>query len=125
MWLTDLKPGNILLVHDSDNADGERPKILDFGIAKLAADPSAKALTRVGVSMGTPAYMSPELCKDARDVTDRSDVYALGLILFEMLAGQMFDKALRKMIGAFEARAEELYGLGSVPALSPSQSTIS
>jgi coenzyme Q-binding protein COQ10 len=45
--------------------------------------------------------------------------------LFEMLAGQMFDKALRKMIGAFEARAEELYGLGSVPALSPSQSTIS
>lgn len=84
----DLKPGNILLVHDSDNADGERPKILDFGIAKLAADPSAKALTRVGVSMGTPAYMSPELCKDARDVTDRSDVYALGLILFEMLAGE-------------------------------------
>jgi hypothetical protein len=84
----DLKPGNILLVPDADNPDGERPKILDFGIAKLAADPSAKALTRMGVSMGTPAYMSPELCKDARDVTDRSDVYALGLILFEMLAGE-------------------------------------
>lgn len=84
----DLKPGNILLVPDSESAEGERPKILDFGIAKLAADPSAKALTRMGVSMGTPAYMSPELCKDARDVTDRSDVYALGLILYEMLAGE-------------------------------------
>ena len=84
----DLKPGNILIVPDSESPDGERPKILDFGIAKLSADPSAKALTRMGVSMGTPAYMSPELCKDARDVTDRSDVYALGLILYEMLAGE-------------------------------------
>ena len=84
----DLKPGNILIVTDPDGPDGERAKILDFGIAKLAADPSAKALTRMGVSMGTPAYMSPELCRDAREVTDRSDVYSLGVMLFESLSGE-------------------------------------
>lgn len=77
-----------MIVADADGPDGERAKILDFGIAKLAADPSAKALTRMGVSMGTPAYMSPELCRDAREVTDRSDVYSLGVMLFEALAGE-------------------------------------
>ncbi len=84
----DLKPVNILLVPESEGSDSERAKILDFGIAKLAADGGNKALTRVGVSLGTPAYMSPEQCKSARDVSDRSDVYSLGLILFEVLSGE-------------------------------------
>ena len=84
----DLKPVNILLVPEAEGSDSERAKILDFGIAKLAADPAAKALTRVGVSLGTPAYMSPEQCRSARDVSDRSDVYSLGLILFEALSGE-------------------------------------
>lgn len=84
----DLKPVNILLVPESEGSDSERAKILDFGIAKLASDPAAKALTRVGVSLGTPAYMSPEQCRSARDVSDRSDVYSLGLILFEALSGE-------------------------------------
>lgn len=84
----DLKPVNIMLVPDSDSAEGERAKILDFGIAKLSIEPGAKSLTRVGASVGTPAYMSPEQCKSAHDVADRSDVYSLGLILFEMLSGE-------------------------------------
>jgi serine/threonine-protein kinase len=84
----DLKPVNILLVPEAEGSDSERAKILDFGIAKLAADSGSKALTRVGVSLGTPAYMSPEQCKSARDVSDRSDVYSLGLILFEVLSGE-------------------------------------
>ncbi len=84
----DLKPVNIVLSPEAEGSDSERAKILDFGIAKLAADPAAKALTRVGVSLGTPAYMSPEQCRSARDVSDRSDVYSLGLILFEALSGE-------------------------------------
>jgi len=84
----DLKPGNVLIVADTDGPDGERPKILDFGIAKLATSATAQPLTRMGVSMGTPAYMSPELCRDAREVTDRSDVYSLGVMLFEALSGE-------------------------------------
>ena len=84
----DLKPVNVMLISDPDTPDGERVKILDFGIAKVAAAPGDQALTRVGTSLGTPAYMSPEQCKSARDVSDRSDVYSLGIILFEILAGE-------------------------------------
>jgi len=82
----DLKPVNILLIVEQEGS--ERAKILDFGIAKLSADPASVALTGVGVSLGTPSYMSPEQCKSARDVSDRSDVYSLGLILFEVLSGE-------------------------------------
>ena len=84
----DLKPANILIVSDTDGPDGERAKILDFGIAKLAPKTGSQALTKMGESMGTPAYMSPELCRDAHEVTDRSDVYSLGVMLFEALAGE-------------------------------------
>lgn len=84
----DLKPVNIMLVLDEEGTTIERAKILDFGIAKLTSDLGNKGLTRAGASLGTPAYMSPEQCKSARDVSDRSDVYALGVILFEILTGE-------------------------------------
>lgn len=78
-----------MIVADSAAMGGERVKILDFGIAKLAmgtGQPGAMP-TRTGVLMGTPTYMAPEQCRGARGVDDRADVYALGVILYQMVAG--------------------------------------
>jgi hypothetical protein len=71
---------------------GERAKLLDFGIAKLAEEhrrPGAglQQTTQVGAMLGTPAYMAPEQCRGDRGVTDRVDVYALGVVLYHMLSG--------------------------------------
>ncbi|MDQ3907501.1 MAG: protein kinase [Acidobacteriota bacterium] len=85
----DLKPANIFVVQRK----GAQPvvKVLDFGIAKLAADSlddsDAKNLTQTGVMIGTPRYMSPEQC-DGEHLTPASDVYSLGIILYEMLTGE-------------------------------------
>ncbi len=85
----DLKPDNIFVVADPDIPGGERTKILDFGIAKLAAQARPGSYkTSTGTVMGTPAYMAPEQCKGAGRVDHRADLYALGCILFEMLCGQ-------------------------------------
>lgn len=85
----DLKPDNIFIVRDLDIPDGERTKILDFGIAKLAAgDQLGISKTRTGAVMGTPAYMSPEQSKGAGNVDARTDLYALGCIVFEMVCGR-------------------------------------
>jgi eukaryotic-like serine/threonine-protein kinase len=85
----DLKPDNIHIVRDPDIVTGERTKILDFGVAKLSSDHLAgKSMTHTGMVMGTPAYMSPEQCKGAGGVDHRTDLYALGCILFEMVCGR-------------------------------------
>jgi hypothetical protein len=81
----DLKPENIFLVRDPEVAGGERAKILDFGIAKLSNDPNVK--TNTSAVMGTPSYMSPEQCRGAGQVDQRSDVYALGCVLFALVSG--------------------------------------
>lgn len=84
----DLKPSNIL-VTQSANAPAV-VKVLDFGIAKLAADKfggeEATALTLPGTPIGTPRYMAPEQY-EGRDLTPAADVYSLGVILYEMLTG--------------------------------------
>ncbi len=84
----DLKPANIFIVQRA-----EVPavvKVLDFGIAKLAAeafdDDDVGTLTQVGAMIGTPRYMSPEQC-DGAELTPAADVYSLGCILYEMLTG--------------------------------------
>ena len=80
-----------MLVPDPELPEGERAKILDFGIAKLAGDGGAEALkvkTKTGAMMGTPTYMSPEQCRGIGTIDGRTDVYALGVILFELLAGR-------------------------------------
>src|SRR6185503_6610970 len=85
----DLKPDNLFLVRDDEVAYGARAKVLDFGIAKLAGDGKPGSMrTRTGALMGTPAYMSPEQCRGAGAVDARADIYSLGCILYELLAGR-------------------------------------
>jgi serine/threonine-protein kinase len=84
----DLKPDNIVLTPGAD-AGAERVKLLDFGIARLAADVDTDArCTQAGMILGTPVYMSPEQVQDPSTCDHRSDLYALGCVLFEMVAGQ-------------------------------------
>jgi eukaryotic-like serine/threonine-protein kinase len=79
----DIKPENILLTRQDDAL------LADFGIARLVQDTTAlPALTETGFAAGTPQYMSPEQAAGERDLTERSDVYSLGAVLYEMLAGQ-------------------------------------
>src|SRR6188508_2327544 len=76
----DIKPENILL-HDG------RALVADFGIALAASKASGARMTETGMSLGTPHYMSPEQAMGEREITPRSDVYALGAVLYEMLTG--------------------------------------
>ncbi len=84
----DLKPDNLFIVPDPDLHGGERIKVLDFGIAKLVGDGS-RVKTMTHMPMGTPGYMSPEQWASAGHVDGRTDVYALGMILYEMLTGRL------------------------------------
>jgi serine/threonine-protein kinase len=81
----DLKPANIILATDPEG--GEQPKIIDFGLAKLANATAYKDLTRDGQTMGTPEYMAPEQIA-GKPVDARADVYSLGCVLYKMLVGQ-------------------------------------
>jgi serine/threonine-protein kinase len=84
----DLKPDNIFLVPDAESPLGERPKLLDFGIAKLTDIGLAGTATKTGSLMGTPTYMSPEQCRGTGDVDHRADIYSLGCIFFELVTGR-------------------------------------
>jgi putative nucleotidyltransferase with HDIG domain len=85
----DLKPENIFLLNHPDYPD--YVKVLDFGIAKLigAHDPNAVRNTMVGTVLGTPAYMSPEQCRPESELDHRSDIYSLGIVIYEMLTGRV------------------------------------
>ncbi len=82
----DLKPANVFLAED---ADGVVPKLLDFGISR-GEEPTGpgQALTRMGTALGTPQYMAPEQFESTRDVDARADVYSVGVMLYEALAGR-------------------------------------
>jgi serine/threonine-protein kinase len=78
----DLKPSNLFLAEES----GTRVlKVLDFGISKVARD--EPAVTSAAVTVGTPLYMSPEQVRSSRDVDGRTDIWSLGVILYELVAG--------------------------------------
>ena len=99
----DLKPENIIL--EPDGAGGERARIVDFGIAILRdAEGNSGRLTTEGIVLGTPHYMSPEQACN-QEIDHRTDLFSLGLILYEMLAGVLpFDgnpvEVARKNLGA-------------------------
>lgn len=82
----DLKPGNIFLVRV--HGESEFVKLIDFGIAKSITPGEEEDLTRTGLAIGTPKYMSPEQGR-AEQLDGRSDLYALGVILFEALTGRV------------------------------------
>jgi eukaryotic-like serine/threonine-protein kinase len=84
----DLKPENVFLARADDQS--ETIKILDFGIAKLIEpDELEPSLTLTGEVYGTPVYMSPEQLRSTRDVDERTDLYAIGVILYQALAGRL------------------------------------
>jgi serine/threonine-protein kinase len=82
----DLKPENVFLVER--NGDPDFVKVLDFGISKMHSSGVDKGLTRTGMAMGTPSYMSPEQAQGSKSVDHRTDIWALGVILYEMLAAR-------------------------------------
>jgi TolB-like protein len=77
----DIKPGNVML-------SGRHALVMDFGVAKAVSDLGGEKMTTVGVAVGTPTYMSPEQATGSEQVDARSDIYALGLLAYEMLSGK-------------------------------------
>jgi serine/threonine protein kinase len=78
----DIKPENILFAQ-------EHPIVADFGIAKAVSTASGQNLTRTGISLGTPGYMSPEQAAGFTDIDERTDVYSLAVVIYEMLVGEI------------------------------------
>jgi serine/threonine protein kinase len=105
----DVKPANIVLIsqssHVGSGAGGEQAKVLDFGIAKAKeagldeSIPAQATLTRTGNVIGTPTYMSPEQARGMRgaDLDGRSDLYSLGIVMYQMLVGGLPFKAETSM----------------------------
>ena len=106
----DIKPANLLILEDPDGCDFV--KVLDFGIAKVKAGSPLRegaSLTQTGALVGTPTYMSPEQCQGARGVelTGASDLYSLGVVLFQMLTGSVPFKA-DSTVGVILAHLQQL-----------------
>jgi len=85
----DIKPDNIMLARDDDG--GRVAKVLDFGIARLSEPGTAQSRTASGIIMGTPYYMSPEqaLGSTGEKIDARSDIYSLGMVVYQMLTGRV------------------------------------
>jgi hypothetical protein len=83
----DLKPANILLARRADAPPAV--KLIDFGISKFIGLPDQDKITLTGALLGTPAYMSPEQARGVQDVDARADIYAVGVMLYQMLAGKL------------------------------------
>jgi serine/threonine protein kinase len=112
----DLKPENVLFTRDED---GERPKLVDFGVSKdvvAEAEGRRRPKTAEGLLVGTPEYMSPEQARGVRRLDHRTDLFAVGVVLYEMLTGQRpFDSPgvgalLMKVMAGDYRPAEELRG---------------
>lgn len=105
----DLKPGNISV------SENNLVKVLDFGIARTDTD--AGGITRTGVLVGSPAYMSPEQCR-GQEVDARSDIYSLGCVLYEMLCGfppVNGDSALAAMAAHLEGEVQSVPSPHAIP----------
>ncbi|MCX5745022.1 MAG: serine/threonine-protein kinase [Proteobacteria bacterium] len=106
----DLKPDNVFLVRDAREVNGERPKLLDFGIAKVLA--ATDGQTQTGALIGTPLYMAPEQARTASAIDHRADLYSLGCMLYEMLVGAPPFVA----VGAGEIIAMQLFSEPTPPS---------
>ena len=88
----DIKPDNVML-------SGRHAVVTDFGVAKAVSAAGADKLTTVGLALGTPAYMSPEQAMGETDLDHRADIYAVGVMAYEMLAGeQPFNRSTAQAI---------------------------
>ena len=99
----DIKPENILL-------EGGEAVLADFGIARAIVAAGGESLTQTGMAIGTPVYMSPEQAAGDRELDGRSDIYAAGCVLYEMLAGHP------PFMGSFTAGDPQTAGHGSAAA---------
>jgi serine/threonine-protein kinase len=114
----DMKPGNIFLARDDDNA--VVAKILDFGIAKAVAPGVTKDATQTGAIIGSPRYMSPEQVRNAKRVDHRSDLWSLAVILFRCVTGRVPFAANEIAVLILEICAEPIPAPSSIdPALGP------
>ncbi len=83
----DLKPDNVMLTHKL--GDPDFVVLLDFGLAKIFSGDRSAVKTAAGVLLGTPQYMSPEACESRTTIDHRTDIYALGILLFQMMTGML------------------------------------
>jgi serine/threonine-protein kinase len=102
----DLKPENVFLAVDPDGH--VTPKILDFGISKLTSV-EVPSITGDGATLGTPSYMSPEQARGSPDIDARSDVFTVGILMYEMLSGKnpFQDAAYHSVVAAILEREPE------------------
>jgi len=83
----DLKPDNVFMTDEHETKPAL--KVLDFGIAKLQGEHTSKGLTETGMVYGTPQYIAPEQAEGVEDIDGRADLYALGVVMFQMLTGRL------------------------------------
>jgi eukaryotic-like serine/threonine-protein kinase len=114
----DLKPANIYL-HRGLDTEGEEVKVLDFGVSKILSV-GDMAFTVTGALVGSPAYMSPEQARASKEIDPRADIWSLGVLLFEMLAGRRPFPSASPMGVIAEILAEPIPSLSSfVPGIDP------
>jgi serine/threonine-protein kinase len=114
----DLKPANIYL-HRGVDSEGEEVKVLDFGVSKILSVGDL-AFTVTGALVGSPAYMSPEQARATKEIDPRADVWALGVLLFEMLAGRRPFPSASPMGVIAEILSEPIPSLAAhVPGIDP------
>ncbi len=120
----DLKPSNLMLLPDEEQRFGQLVKVIDFGLARgFSAEGEnvetylASSISQSGVFSGTPYYASPEQCGTTEELDTRSDLYSLGIILWEMLCGKRpFTGGLGQVLAMHQFKAPPVEQLAGVPA---------